>query len=166
MRLNSVSLVLGFLLFTITAVIAVKYMGSSLFLSFSFILGCATWPVGCQVSDQRFNLGHGSESYEIFLLITIQNWLTNTFLASHHLPEPFCHPHLYQRNGSILAWEIPWTEKPGGLRSIGSQRVGHEWSNLAHAHTWGQHNVRKNNFTTTNIFFEFMCQGIFWALHV
>ena len=26
---------------------------------------------------------------------------------------------------SILAWRIPWTEKPGGLRSMGSQRVGH-----------------------------------------
>ena len=27
---------------------------------------------------------------------------------------------------SILAWRIPWTEGPGGLQSIGSQRVGHE----------------------------------------
>ena len=26
----------------------------------------------------------------------------------------------------IRAWEIPWTEEPGGLKSIGSQRVGHE----------------------------------------
>ena len=26
---------------------------------------------------------------------------------------------------SILAWEIPWTEEPGGLQSVGSQRVGH-----------------------------------------
>ena len=26
---------------------------------------------------------------------------------------------------SILAWRIPWTEEPGGLLSIGSQRVGH-----------------------------------------
>ena len=25
---------------------------------------------------------------------------------------------------SILAWRIPWTEKPGGLQSMGSQRVG------------------------------------------
>ena len=25
----------------------------------------------------------------------------------------------------ILAWRIPWIEKPGGLQSIGSQRVGH-----------------------------------------
>ena len=24
---------------------------------------------------------------------------------------------------SILAWEIPWTEKPGGLQSMGSRRV-------------------------------------------
>ena len=28
-------------------------------------------------------------------------------------------------HASILAWEIPWTEQPGGLQSIGSQRVGH-----------------------------------------
>ena len=26
-------------------------------------------------------------------------------------------------HSSILAWEIPWTEEPGGLQSIGSQRV-------------------------------------------
>ena len=27
---------------------------------------------------------------------------------------------------SILAWKIPWMEKPGGLQSMGSQRVGHD----------------------------------------
>ena len=27
----------------------------------------------------------------------------------------------------ILAWRIPWTEKPGGLQSMGSQRVRHNW---------------------------------------
>ena len=27
---------------------------------------------------------------------------------------------------SILAWEIPWTEEPRGLQSMGSQRVGHD----------------------------------------
>ena len=27
---------------------------------------------------------------------------------------------------SILAWRIPWTEEPGGLQSIGSQRVRHD----------------------------------------
>ena len=28
-------------------------------------------------------------------------------------------------HSSILAWEIPWTEEPGGLQSMASQRVGH-----------------------------------------
>ena len=27
---------------------------------------------------------------------------------------------------SIVAWRIPWTEEPGGLQSMGSQRVGHD----------------------------------------
>ena len=30
----------------------------------------------------------------------------------------------------ILGWRIPWTEKPGGLQSMGSQRVGHDSSDL------------------------------------
>ena len=30
-------------------------------------------------------------------------------------------------HSSILAWRIPWTEEPGGLPSMGSQRVGHDW---------------------------------------
>ena len=29
-------------------------------------------------------------------------------------------------HSSILAWEILWTEEPGGLQSIGSQKVGHD----------------------------------------
>ena len=29
-------------------------------------------------------------------------------------------------HSSILAWRIPWTGKPGGLQSVGSQRIGHD----------------------------------------
>ena len=29
-------------------------------------------------------------------------------------------------HSSILAWRSPWTEKPGGLQSVGLQRVGHD----------------------------------------
>ena len=29
-------------------------------------------------------------------------------------------------HSNILAWRIPWMEKPGGLQSAGSQRVGHD----------------------------------------
>ena len=36
-------------------------------------------------------------------------------------------------NSSVLAWRIPWTEKPGRLQSMGSHRVGHDWSDLAAA---------------------------------
>ena len=31
-------------------------------------------------------------------------------------------------HSSILAWKIPWTEEPGGLQSMGSQWVGHDWA--------------------------------------
>ena len=31
-------------------------------------------------------------------------------------------------HSSTLAWKIPWTEKPGRLQSMGSQRVGHDWA--------------------------------------
>ena len=34
---------------------------------------------------------------------------------------------------SVLAWRIPGTVEPGGLPSMGSHRVGHEWSDLAAA---------------------------------
>ena len=31
-------------------------------------------------------------------------------------------------HSSILAWRIPWTGEPGGLQSLGSQRVRHDWA--------------------------------------
>ena len=37
-------------------------------------------------------------------------------------------------HSSILAWRIPWTENSGRLQSMGSQRVQHNWSDLAHMH--------------------------------
>ena len=39
-------------------------------------------------------------------------------------------------HSSILAWRIPWTEEPGGLQSIGSQGVGHHWSDWAYMNTY------------------------------
>ena len=36
-------------------------------------------------------------------------------------------------HSSTLAWKIPWTEEPGRLQSMGSLRVGQDWSNLAAA---------------------------------
>ena len=39
-------------------------------------------------------------------------------------------------HSSILAWRIPWREDPGGLQSMGLQRVGHHWSDLACMHAF------------------------------
>ena len=36
-------------------------------------------------------------------------------------------------HSSILAWSVPWTEEPGGLQSMESQRVGHNWETM-HKH--------------------------------
>ena len=44
-----------------------------------------------------------------------------------------------ETHSSVLAWEIPWTEEPGGLWSMGSQRVGH---NLA---------TKRNRFMPVNL---------------
>ena len=35
-------------------------------------------------------------------------------------------------HSSILSWEVPWTEEHSGIQSMGSQRVGHDWT---HTHT-------------------------------
>ena len=47
------------------------------------------------------------------------------------------HFHALERematHSSVLAWRIPGTGEPGGLPSMGSHRVGHDWSNLAAA---------------------------------
>ena len=43
-------------------------------------------------------------------------------------------------HSSILAWRIPWTEEPGGLQSMVSQRVGRNWV-IKHGMTW-----RNNDF--------------------
>ena len=44
-------------------------------------------------------------------------------------------------HSSTIAWKIPWTEEPGRLQSMGSQRVGHDWATScscshSHIHTW------------------------------
>ena len=41
------------------------------------------------------------------------DWLSEKAMAPH---------------SSTFAWKIPWTEKPGGLQSMGSPRVGHDWA--------------------------------------
>ena len=39
-------------------------------------------------------------------------------------------------HSSTLAWRTPWTEEPGGLQSMGSQRVGRDWVTSPHLTIW------------------------------
>ena len=39
-------------------------------------------------------------------------------------------------HSTILAWKIPWTEDPGRLQSMGSQRVGHDWATSLSLSLW------------------------------
>ena len=51
-------------------------------------------------------------------------WPYSTFLmVTSMILEKAMAPH-----SSTLAWKIPWTEEPGGLWSMGSLRVGHDWA--------------------------------------
>ena len=52
-----------------------------------------------------------------------RTWLSDfTFTFHFHSLEKAMAPH-----SSTLAWKIPWAEEPGGLQSMGSQRVGQNW---------------------------------------
>ena len=46
---------------------------------------------------------------------------------------PFLWEKAMATHSSVLAWRIPWMGEPGGLPSLGSYRVGHDWSGLAAA---------------------------------
>ena len=60
-----------------------------------------------------------------------QTWLSDfTFTFHFHALEKEMETH-----SSVLAWRIPGTGEPGGLPSVGSHRVGHDWSDLAAAAT-------------------------------
>ena len=52
------------------------------------------------------------------LLVNAGDWLLSVSQEDQLKKEMATH-------SSLLAWGIPWTEEPGRLRSIGSQRVGH-----------------------------------------
>ena len=58
---------------------------------------------------------------------TSRTWLSDfTFTFHFHALEKEMATH-----SSVLAWRIPGTGEPGGLPSVGSHRVGHDWSDLA-----------------------------------
>ena len=62
---------------------------------------------------------------------------------------------------SILAWEIPWIKDPGGLWRIGSQRVGHDWRDLAHTYVLFMTMVLLDNMSC-QAYVYIDCRGPAW----
>ena len=54
-------------------------------------------------------------------------------------------------HSSILAWRIPWTEKPGGLQSMGSQRVRHDWVTFTFTLVYNPKGIHFRRKTETKI---------------
>ena len=75
---------------------------------------------------------HGWRSpvgYTVHGVAQSRTWLSNfTFTFHFHALEKEMATH-----SSVAAWRIPGLAEPGGLPSMGSHRVGHDWSNLAAA---------------------------------
>ena len=57
-------------------------------------------------------------------------WSGLPFPSPGNLPDPGVESPFTRMApySSTLAWKIPWTEEPGGLQSMGSRRVGHDWA--------------------------------------
>ena len=60
-------------------------------------------------------------------------------------------------HASILAWRTPWTEESGGLRSMGSQRVGHDWATDTFIFTFHQQGLAE----TVLFYLPFLWNDIF-----
>ena len=78
------------------------------------------------------------------------------FYASLYLEKAMA-PH-----SSTLAWKIPWTEKPGGLQSMGSLRVRHDWATSLSLFTF-MHWRRKWQPTPVFLPGESQGWGAWWA---
>ena len=78
-----------------------------------------TWK-NCQLPGPIYSFIKPQPGFQIYSITLLYN------LNWEDPPEEGMATH-----SSILAQRIPWTEEPGGLQSMGSQRVRHDWSDLA-----------------------------------
>ena len=67
-------------------------------------------------------------------------------------------------HSSILAWRIPWTEEPGRLQSMGSQRVRRDWTTHTHMHVYIYIYIYIYIYTHTHIYVSvhiYLCVCVF-----
>ena len=81
-----------------------------------------TWGKTLLPSGLHFNSHKGVSLPILYIAIHI----TTLFSFKCHLN--FNSEKAMALHSSTLGWKIPWTEEPGRLQSMGSQRVGHDWA--------------------------------------
>ena len=113
-------------------------------------------------------------SHGRFIFNFLRDLCTFSFLLKYNWFKMLCLPLLYSKmtqlhtyrhslekamatHSSTLAWKIPWTEEPGGLQSMGSLRVGHDWATSLSLFTF-IHWRRK--WQPTPVFFPGESQGL------
>ena len=74
-----------------------------------------------------------------------------------YVPEKALAPH-----SSTLAWRIPWPEEPGGLQSMGSLGVRHDWSDLAAAAYIDRERERLHTVKNLPAMWETWVQSLGW----
>ena len=109
------------------------------------------WPLlresdGCELGLEQWSFCN-IYTYEIIMMYII----TRAFQVVLEVKKPSCQSRRNETwiqslgqedpleqgmaiHSSILAWRIPRTEEPGGLRSLRPQRVRHDWRYIAHTH--------------------------------
>ena len=103
-------------------------------LVFIFLLKCVNtllFAIALPFSIVKYRITNTKSNY-IFLLFSF-SW---KFLAHKWIKEKsslgfqacFSLEKAMATHSSTLAWKIPWMEEPGGLQSMGWQRVGHDWA--------------------------------------
>ena len=69
-------------------------------------------------------------------------------------------------HSSSLAWRIPWREEPGGLQSIGSQRVGHGWRDLARRIQQRECHLRKIIGMLSHLLSYYFLIALEWKINI
>ena len=89
----------------------------------------------CLQVDSPMNLKHPHDLVILMRQETTVNYLKELEvrqLDKQHTADTWCISQELEKamatHSSPLAWKIPWTEEPGRLQSMGSRRVGHDWT--------------------------------------
>ena len=86
----------------------------------------------CSYSSFTLNIRWSQQVLDISMWLnirfnTLSPWNPDKKILPFQYTSPISYEKLWHLLLYYLAWQIPWTEEPGGLPSMGSRRVGHDW---------------------------------------